>query len=46
MDTYTYTRVPIPAKSSDTLPYTFTVPKDAQGSQRTANFSLRFENVS
>lgn len=31
MDTYTYTRDPIPAKSSDTIPCTFAVPKDAQG---------------
>lgn len=28
---YTYTRDPIPAKSSDTIPYSFTVPENAQG---------------
>ncbi|MBI2332907.1 MAG: hypothetical protein HYU84_12245 [Chloroflexi bacterium] len=28
---YTYTRDPIPAKASDTIPYTFSVPENAQG---------------
>ena len=30
-EAYTYTRDPIPAKSSDTIPYSFTVPENAQG---------------
>ena len=30
-ESYTYTRNPIPANASDTLPYAFTVPADAQG---------------
>lgn len=28
---YTFTRDPIPANGSDTIPYTFTIPADAQG---------------
>src|SRR5690606_38270317 len=31
VEKYHYTRDPILAKSSDTIPYTFTVPADAQG---------------
>jgi hypothetical protein len=29
-EAYTYTRDPIPANSSDTIPYSFTVPENAQ----------------
>ena len=30
-ESYTFTRDPIPANASDTIPYSFAVPKDAQG---------------